>query len=106
MKKILYSGSNLSIWCLVRVTKETYKNYKYWEIQYLNEDNEYHRLDGPAIEYSDGDKYWYKNDERHREDGPAREYYEGDKEYWYNDKFINVKTDKEFKQYLKMKVFL
>jgi hypothetical protein len=63
--------------------EKEYKNYKYWVIKYLNEDNEYHRLDGPAIEYSDGEK-----------------------EYWYNDKFINVKTDKEFKQYLKMKVFL
>jgi hypothetical protein len=86
--------------------EKEYKNYKYWIIKYLNEDNEYHRLDGPAIEYSDGTKFWYKNDERHREDGPAIEYANGNKEYWYNGEEINVYTDKEFKQYLKMKVFI
>ena len=32
-----------------------------------------HREDGPAIEDSDGDKYWYLNDKLHREDGPAIE---------------------------------
>jgi len=26
---------------------------------YYNEDGEFHRIDGPAIEYADGDKSWY-----------------------------------------------
>jgi len=30
-----------------------------------------HREDGPAIEHSDGCKWWYLNGKRHREDGPA-----------------------------------
>jgi hypothetical protein len=59
-----------------------------------------HREDGPAIEYADGDKYWYINGELrrqcyhngtvryfengqfHREDGPAVEFADGTK-FWY-----------------------
>jgi hypothetical protein len=32
-----------------------------------------HRVDGPAIEYHNGDKEWWFNGELHREDGPAIE---------------------------------
>ena len=52
---------------------------KYW---YQND--KYHRLGGPAIEFANGDKSWYQNDKRHRLDGPAVEYADGDK-YWYTD---------------------
>jgi hypothetical protein len=41
-----------------------------------------HREDGPAIEYFDGDKFWYINGELHREDGPAVVYPNGFK-CWY-----------------------
>jgi len=41
-----------------------------------------HRLDGPAIEYSDGDKEWYIEGKLHRLDGPADERSNGSK-YWY-----------------------
>jgi len=41
---------------------------------YKNSKGKYHRLDGPAIEYSNGDKVWYKEDKYHRLDGPAMEY--------------------------------
>jgi hypothetical protein len=34
------------------------------------------------VEYSNGDKYWYRNGELHREDGPAIEWADGDK-YWF-----------------------
>ena len=43
-----------------------------------------HREDGPAVEYSDGDKAWYLNGKRHREDGPAVEYSSGDKAWYLN----------------------
>ncbi len=43
-----------------------------------------HRLDGPAIEYADGSKFWYKEGKCHRENGPAVEYNNGDK-FWYKD---------------------
>lgn len=42
----------------------------------------YHRLDGPAIEYSDGSRYWYQEGMLHRLDGPAIESADGTK-YWY-----------------------
>ena len=51
--------------------------YKEW---YLN--NQLHREDGPAIEYSNGSKSWYLNDQLHREDGPAVEYSNGSK-FWF-----------------------
>jgi hypothetical protein len=31
----------------------------------------WHREDGPAIEWKNGDKFWYLNDKLHRTDGPA-----------------------------------
>jgi len=45
-------------------------------------EGEYHREDGPAIEYTSGLKYWYKEGNLHRIDGPAVEYINGRKEWW------------------------
>ena len=39
---------------------------KYGNKRWYNENHELHREDGPAIEYSNGNKYWYKNYESHR----------------------------------------
>jgi hypothetical protein len=47
-------------------------------------DGKRHRTDGPASEYSNGNKYWYVDGKRHRLDGPAIEYASGGK-YWYLD---------------------
>jgi hypothetical protein len=52
---------------------------KRWRIN-----NKYHRVDGPAVEWVDGDKWWYLNGKRHRVDGPACEYAYGFKS-WYLD---------------------
>ena len=41
-----------------------------------------HREDGPAIEWTNGDKEWYINNKQHREDGPAIEWTNGNT-YWY-----------------------
>ena len=65
------------------VTKKVYKNI----IEYRNEKGDLHREDGPAREWSDGDKYWYINGQRHREDGPAFEGSNGDKYWLINGKF-------------------
>jgi hypothetical protein len=35
-----------------------------------------------------GTKIWYLNGELHREDGPAIEYTKGDKEWWLNGKVV------------------
>ena len=43
-----------------------------------------HRDDGPAIEYVSGHKQWYRNGQLHRDDGPAIEYVNGDKEWYRN----------------------
>jgi len=39
----------------------------YW----YDKNHNFHREDGPAIEYGNGDKDWYIRGMRHREDGPA-----------------------------------
>ena len=38
-----------------------------------------HREDGPAIEWADGNKFWYLNGKLRREDGPACEWSNGTK---------------------------
>ena len=48
-------------------------------------DDEFHREDGPAVEWSDGTKYWYMNDRLHREDGPAMEWNSGWKAWYLNN---------------------
>jgi hypothetical protein len=60
----------------------------------------FHREDGPAIEYANGDKIWYYHGQWHREDGPAAEYANGTK-YW----FIQGKgyTEEEYWRMIKLK---
>ena len=53
---------------------------KYW----LNDEGEYHRLDGPAFEWTDGSKAWYINGQYHRIDAPAFEGANGRKEWLIN----------------------
>ena len=43
-----------------------------------------HRENGPAVEWVDGDKFWWQNGRRHRTDGPASEWANGTKA-WYID---------------------
>ena len=45
-----------------------------------------HREDGPAIERSNGTKYWYLNGKFHRTNGPAVEQAGGGKEWWIGGK--------------------
>jgi hypothetical protein len=54
-------------------------NTKKWRLN-----GEYHRVDGPAVVFTSGEKIWYKHGECHREDGPAYEGENGDKD-WYLD---------------------
>ncbi len=44
-----------------------------------------HREDGPAAEYSNGDKAWYIHGKRHRVDGPAQIFGDGKLKWWLND---------------------
>ena len=58
-----------------RVEKDEYGIY------YLL-DYKFHRLDGPAIKYNDGEKEWY-----------------------YEDNFIDCNSQEEFERYIKLKLF-
>ena len=65
-------------------------------IEYTNRDKEWHkngklhRIDGPAVEYGDGTKEWYKMGKLHRIDGPAVEYCNGNKAWWQNGKLHRI----------------
>ena len=75
--------------------------YKEW---YKN--GKHHREDGPAVEYVDGTKIWYKNGKIHREDGPAVEYVDGHKLYYYNNiSYSDIKTNKDWIRFVKLMVF-
>ncbi len=86
-----------------------------------------HREDGPAVEYANGDKVWYKNNLRHREDGPAVEcwrykawYINGKAhredgpayewadglEWFINGKKISCRTNEEFLRLIKLLSFI
>ena len=43
-----------------------------------------HRIDGPAVEWSNGIKEWWLNGKRHRTDGPAIEWTDGTKGWYLN----------------------
>jgi hypothetical protein len=58
---------------------KVYNNRTEW---YQN--NELHRIDGPAIEHKNGDKFWFQNGLRHRIGRPAIENVNGDK-LWYQN---------------------
>jgi hypothetical protein len=50
-----------------------------------------HRTDGPAVECADGTKEWFVNGKRHRSDGPAVERADGTKDWYANGKRLNEK---------------
>lgn len=64
-----------------KVTVDEDKN-----IRWYNNKDEIHRLDGPAIEYANGDKEWWVKGKLHRLDGPAVEWAGGTKEWWVDGK--------------------
>jgi hypothetical protein len=58
---------------------------KHWR----NTDGKRHRDDGPAVEWPDGDIWWYQHGKLHRDDGPAITYQNG-AEFWYvNDVLLS-----------------
>jgi len=57
---------------------------KIWQ----NKKGEYHRLDGPAIESSNGGKEWWEYGKLHRLSGPAIECANGGKS-WYQNGFLH-----------------
>jgi len=72
------------IWIDTNGTKFYYKDRKMTML---------HRLDGPAVEWFNGDKCWWVDGKKHRLDGPAIEHTKGYK-FWYVDN--KELTEKEF----------
>jgi hypothetical protein len=66
---------------------------KYENKEWRNKSGKLHRVGGPAIEYVNGNKFWFQNGERHRIDGPAIEYHYGDKDWYIRNKFYHNKED-------------
>jgi hypothetical protein len=56
-----------------------------------------HREGGPAIEWRDGRKYWYRYNECHRLDGPAIENEQGVNMYYVDGRRF---TEDEFYRYV------
>ena len=60
----------------------------------------FHREDGHAVEWVDGDKAWWLNGKRHRIDGPAVEGLDGFKAWWLNDEHMDFQEwKKEVRKY-------
>ena len=101
---------------------------KYGDKIWKNEKGQYHRNDGPAIEYANGVKQWYKYNELHRENGPAIEWVDGSKEWWvdgnrhredgpaieyadgtkywfYNGKMIGCSSQEKFERMIELLIF-
>ena len=78
--------------------KEIFEDQTIWRTK----DGKFHREDGPAVEWANGDKSWYINDKLHRTDGPAIEYASGSKEWYQNGQLHRtdgpavIKNDFEF----------
>jgi hypothetical protein len=70
----------------------------------------YHREDGPAIEFDNGDKQYLINDEFHRLDGPAVEFSSPSlshlNKWYYKGQFIKCENQQEFERFLRLKAFL
>ena len=65
---------------------------------YYSSNGEFHRIDGPAVEWGNGTKRWFQNGLRHRTDGPAIVYSDGTKEWYINGEEL---TEDEFNQRVK-----
>jgi hypothetical protein len=61
---------------------------------------QYHREDGPAVEYVDGHKEWFLHDQLHREDGPAIEWTNGSKAFYLQDE---IYSEEEYWRLVKLK---
>jgi hypothetical protein len=78
--------------------------------RWYNDNRRFHRDDGPAVEYqheyTNGSKEWYIDGRLHRLDGPAIEWNDGDQEWYINGKRIDCNSNEEFLRIVKMKELL
>jgi len=67
--------------------------YEEWNRFAISISTTWHRIDGPAWEFANGDRAWYIEGKRHRVDGPAAEYSSGSTYWQLEGKYF---TEKEF----------
>ena len=62
-----------------------------------------HRGNGlPAVECSNGNLYWFVHGQPHREDGPAFTGRGHQSKWWYKGVNVDVDSQKEFEQWIKI----
>jgi len=72
----------------------------------FNDKGELHSFNNkPAVDFSNGNKFWYKKNKIHRLDGPAIEYNDGYKSWYYEGKKIYCKSIEEFLKIINLKAF-
>jgi NAD+ synthetase len=99
-----YENDNVSFLQILESGNKVWRNKKKQihridgpAVEYANGDkvwyhnHKLHRIDGPAIERINGEKLWYKNGNLHRLDGPAIERANGNKEWWKNGRTFKNK---------------
>jgi hypothetical protein len=59
---------------------------------------------GELYKNNNGDKHYFLNGIHHREDGPAMEH-DGVKSWWINGELLPCKTQKQFEQLMRLKLF-
>jgi|SRR5579859_2901924 len=57
-----------------------------------------HREDGPALEFTNGSKEWCFHGQYHRLDGPAVEHIDGYKAWYIHDQRIDCSSQEEFEK--------
>ncbi len=78
-------------------------NYAQIKYHYFNNNLKWYRLDGPGYENLYGDKLWFKDGALHREGGPAIEWCDGNKFYYLNNK---IYSEKEYWEIIRFKGYL
>lgn len=92
--------------------KEYVTNYREWWFGGLI--YRLHRTDGPAVEWSNGDKEWWQHGLRHRVDGPAIMYNIYDQntnlffsQYWHLGKlYPEIKNNEDWFRLLKLMILI
>jgi hypothetical protein len=77
-----------------------FKKNLIWGTCYYDEDGALHRVGGPAMIYSNGDKVWMYHGRCHRLDGPAVVMPSHQAYLWYLDnQLINCNSQEEFETF-------
>jgi hypothetical protein len=58
-----------------------------------------------VVEILSGGKCYLKNSKLHRLDGPAVEYSDRPNEWWYEGQYVPCLSQSEFERYLKLRAF-